>query len=101
MNVRRVESKGSIWLLDDGLGRYMRMPKTERPRDPAEYGDARAGALQDLVWHPMLRWFITDATMRGRITRHDGEEFRIWPGTLCIEREEGHWTTAPDAAVQR
>lgn len=57
----RVESKGSIWLLDDDLGRYARMPKTEGPRQSppgADWGGRTAGPLEDLCWHPMVRWQI-------------------------------------------
>lgn len=53
-----VESKGSMWYLDDSLGRFLRLPKHEAPREKAEWSDERAGILQDAVWHPMVRWEI-------------------------------------------
>lgn len=40
----RVVSVGSIWLLDEAAGRYMRMPKTEGPRERLDWGDERAAA---------------------------------------------------------
>lgn len=61
MSVTRVESKGSIWLLDDDRMVYLRMPKTEKPRESPpgdDWGGAGAGPLQDLKWHPMVRWNI-------------------------------------------
>lgn len=63
----RVETKGSIWLLDDDLSRYARMPKQEGPRysPPGEdWGGVDAGILQDLVWHPMERWEIRQNPIR-------------------------------------
>lgn len=64
MSVTRVESDGSIWLLDDDRAVYLRMPKTEKPRDPGPNGDdwggPGAGVLQDLRWLPMLSWRITE-----------------------------------------
>lgn len=56
--VTTVESKGSMWYLDDTLGRFLRLPKHEAPREKAEWSDARAGILQDAVWHDMVRWEI-------------------------------------------
>lgn len=55
--MRRVVTDGSVWLLDEPAGRYMRMPRTEQPR-PNGWGSAAAGPLQDLVWHPMTGWAV-------------------------------------------
>lgn len=59
--MNRVETKGSVWMLDDDQLRYARMPKHEGPRlspPGADWGGSGACALQDLVWHPMVRWEI-------------------------------------------
>ena len=53
-----VETNGSVWWLDDGDMTYMRLPKSEMPRERAEWSDERAGVLQDAVWHPMTGWRI-------------------------------------------
>jgi hypothetical protein len=55
-----VVSVGSIWLLDEAGGRYMRMPNTEAPRERPEWGDERAGACQDGVWHGLDAWWRCD-----------------------------------------
>lgn len=47
----RVETLGSMWLIDDVERRYCRFPKHEGPRDRPEWGGPDAGALQDIVWH--------------------------------------------------
>lgn len=49
----KVESLGSIWEIDTLDMRYRRWPKNEAPRKKPEWSDERAGALQDVVWHPM------------------------------------------------
>ena len=49
----RVETAGSIWLIDEANRRYCRFPKQEQPRPESR------GVLQDLVWHPFTgRWEI-------------------------------------------
>ena len=53
-----VVTKGSHVWLDDAAGEYLRLPKTEGPRERAEWSDERAGPLQDAVWHPMVAWRI-------------------------------------------
>ena len=53
----RVESKGSVWLIDESSKRYCRMPKNEQPRKP-DWGGPEAGPLQDLVWHDYIEWGI-------------------------------------------
>lgn len=59
--VIRAESNGSIWLLDDDRGVYMRMPKSEGPRDP--YPD-QSPTLDDLRWIPMNGWEVRDSWLR-------------------------------------
>lgn len=57
----RVESVGSIWLIDEYEKVYCRMPKVEGPRlSPVgkDWGGPGAGALQDLVWHDFIEWYI-------------------------------------------
>jgi hypothetical protein len=56
--VIKIESKGSIWTIDEDLKKYMRMPKHEQPREKPQWGDHRAGALQDFVWHEYEKWEI-------------------------------------------
>jgi hypothetical protein len=53
----RIESAGSIWLLDGN--RYMRMPREEKPRDHKEHGGPEAGTLQDFVWHPFTSTYVS------------------------------------------
>lgn len=63
MSHTRVETKGSVWLLDDDARRYARMPKHEGPRlspPDADWGGADAGPLEDLKWHPMDAWEIRE-----------------------------------------
>lgn len=54
----RVDTVGSSWWLDDDAGQYLRLPRNEAPRERPEWSDARAGVLQDAVWHPMVAWRI-------------------------------------------
>lgn len=55
----RVDSLGSIWRFDDDLGRYMRTPRVEAPREHPEWGDERAGPCQDFIWHELDSWWVT------------------------------------------
>ena len=56
----RVETAGSIWMIDNDLRRYCRFPKQEQPREHPEWGGPEAGALQDAVWHDFAgEWAIT------------------------------------------
>lgn len=66
----RIESVGSIWLIDEDLKRYMRMPKTEKPREPKPYYDQHE-SLDDLVWHSYSRWFTGNGWLR--IVLSDGD----------------------------
>lgn len=61
MDLTRVETQGSIWLLDDDQHRYLRMPKTEEPREAGWWDDPAGSALEDLTWHPMNSWRISEA----------------------------------------
>lgn len=57
--ITRVESHGSMWMIDNDLRRYCRFPKHEGPREKPEWSDERAGKLQDAVWHDFHGdWFI-------------------------------------------
>jgi hypothetical protein len=59
-----IESKGSVWLIDEVNQQYMRMPKTEGPRAPGPWEEPEPGtALYDLEWHPMVEWDIIDGTL--------------------------------------
>lgn len=60
----RIEGLDSIWRFDDVAGRYMRTPRVEAPRERPEWGDERAGACQDFVWHDLDTWWITDDHQR-------------------------------------
>ena len=63
----KVESRGSLWWFDDMAGEYLRLPKTEKPRERSEWSDGRAGILQDGVWLPMVRWWIDEALLALRV----------------------------------
>ncbi len=52
----KIESEGSYWWIDERSKEYMRLPKEEKPRERPEWGDERAGALQDAIWHPYEEW---------------------------------------------
>ena len=67
----RVESTGSVWLLD--TDRYMRFPKNDAPREVSEWGSAEAGPLQDFVWHPMKSWRVERVACRLVISLPDTE----------------------------
>lgn len=89
----RVETKGSMWIIDDDLGRYMRMPKEEQPR-PDHWSQ---GALEDLTWHDMKSWRLV----------HDltgvASGWRFSPNGipwLRIERTRGEPVWAPNAEVR-
>jgi hypothetical protein len=59
----RVETLGSWWLIDEVNLRYCRFPKTEGGRERPEWGDERAGMLQDAIWHEFTgRWHHSAAT---------------------------------------
>ena len=68
----RIESVGSIWLLDEEQSRYMRMPKREEPR-PNGWGGPDQEQLQDLVWLPFIGWRIDPERLQLRIHTHDNE----------------------------
>lgn len=54
----RIQTDGSVWLIDEERKLYWRFPLDEAPRDPVEYGDASAGVLQDAVPHACERWWV-------------------------------------------
>ena len=90
MGVVRVETLGSIFVIDEDLERYCRFPLQEGPRERPEWGGPDAGDLQDLVWHDYAGgWFIHPITDRLVI------RVREEPGT-------GEWwgVSAPYARVQ-
>jgi hypothetical protein len=62
----RIATRGSIFLIDEGLNRYQRMPKEEKPREKPEWGSSVAGPLQDFVWHDMdpEGWYIVPQSNR-------------------------------------
>ena len=57
--MNRIVTAGSVWLIDEN--RYCRMPLDEHGRERPEWGNAEAGVLQDLVWHPLDWWLIAPA----------------------------------------
>lgn len=62
---QRVESIGSIWMIDDQAKVYVRMPKYEGPR-PNGWGEPDQGLLADLVRHPFIDWHVEDHPGFGR-----------------------------------
>lgn len=64
-NAVKVETRGSLFWLDDEAGEYLRLPKHEKPRERPEWSDERAGPLQDAVWHPMNAWRIEPIPTHG------------------------------------
>ena len=62
--IERVESVGSVWFFDAANQRYMRMPNHEGPRERPEWGDSRAGACEDHVWHAASDWWACDGDRR-------------------------------------
>jgi hypothetical protein len=93
----RIETSGSLWVFDEELLRYQRMPKEERPREREEWSDERAGSLQDFVWHDYVRWFITDTSGVAESEEHG--LLVIPPGTLMIVKPDGRMAKAPGARV--
>lgn len=107
MTHTRVESKGSIWLIDEVASRYARMPKYEGPRlsPPGEdWGGVTAGSLEDLKWHDMESWKIVDNPIMGyRLVGPDAEFESFETGEvqplLIIHVPDGTSVVAPDAVV--
>lgn len=71
MAVIRIESSGSFWMIDEDRMVYMRMPKTEGPRDKMLFEGSPW--LDDLVWHPFTSWNFTPRW------DGDGQNLRIMP----------------------
>lgn len=59
----RVETNGSMWLIDEDAKRYCRFPKEEKPRENG-WGGADQGPLQDAVWHDFDSWWIDEGSCR-------------------------------------
>jgi hypothetical protein len=92
--VIKVESRGSMWLIDHDLGRYLRMPKEEVPRNP----EWSLGTLEDLVWHDYESWWISYESFGAKDAT--GTLFLYAPPTLVI-RPSGspRKVCAPDAYI--
>lgn len=82
---KRIETKGSFVFLDEDAMEYMRLPKSEGPRQspPGEdWGGPNADpGLQDMVWHSFTKWEIRNVGF--------WEKLVIW-----LDDEE-HVTTYP------
>lgn len=66
----RVETLGSVWLIDETERRYCRFPLEEKPRENG-WGGPDAGTLQDGVWHDFAgQWYIHDLSGRLIIETH-------------------------------
>lgn len=60
-----VTTLGSDWWFDEANKEYLRMPLGATPRERPEWGDARAGALQDGTWLPYYSWGVgSDSVLR-------------------------------------
>jgi len=51
-----ITTLGSFWEIDEENARYRRAPRGVGKREDPAWGDERAGALQDEVWHPYTSW---------------------------------------------
>lgn len=78
-----VVTKGSNVWLDDTAHEYLRLPRTEHPREQADWSDDRAGVLQDAVWHPMIDWRIGPFPPHASGDRECGKpSCRVCPGLM-------------------
>ncbi len=68
---RKIETNGSFWFFDEVNRKYLRMPKQEGPRERPEWGDERAGLLQDLVWHDYADWKVVHGRLIISFEDHD------------------------------
>jgi hypothetical protein len=92
--VIRVETRGSFWLIDQDLHRYLRMPKHEVPRDP----EWSLGWLKDLKWHDFENWWITTESFEA--TDEHGTLYLYGPETLVIQPcGSPRRVLAPDAHI--
>lgn len=101
VGMKRIETDGSVWLIDEGAMRYCRFPKTEAGRELPEWGDERAGVLQDAVWHDMSRWLMTEEST---FLIQMGDDMNdLWPFTeparLIIHGADGRRLSAPNPVV--
>jgi hypothetical protein len=73
---QRIESYGSVWLIDEDELVYLRLPKVEGPRPPGpngeDWGGPGAGPLEDLHWLPFESWQVHGGSMRLFIHLGDG-----------------------------
>lgn len=69
----KIETNGSFWFFDEVNRKYLRMPKQEGPRERPEWGDERAGRLQDLYWHDYDRWEV----INGKLIIHFEDDDRV------------------------
>lgn len=90
----KVETRGSLWLIDQDLGRYLRTPKQEVPRDP----EWSLGWLKDLEWHDFETWYISSESF-GAEDVH-GTLYLYAPPTLVIQPcGSPRKVLAPDAYI--
>jgi len=83
-----------MWFIDQELGRYLRMPKEEVPRNP----EWSAGMLQDLVWHDYERWWIASESFGAKDVH--GTLYLYAPPTLVIQLFDSPGKVyAPDAHI--
>ncbi len=54
------ETMGSYWWVNTDEKMYLRSTKGEIPREKPEWGNAKAGPLQDFVWHPYVEHSISE-----------------------------------------
>lgn len=98
--ISRVETLGSVWLLDDDNHRYCRMPRQEGPREDGDWPDPTGGPLEDLTWHAMTSWRISltgvPLMVNGVPSIHRGSSMPL----LVIEvdpADDGRKVVAPNA----
>lgn len=86
--ITRIESKGSVWMIDNDLRRYCRFPKHEGPRERPEWSDERAGVLQDAIWHDFEGdwWIGQDRWLRIQVHKLNGEH--EWMYALAPDSRE-------------
>jgi hypothetical protein len=97
VNLTRVQSRGSLWVLDEDLLRYCRFPLNEAPRERPEWGSADAGALQDAVWHPYVSWRLSDhpVSIGGRYHAPDAMPLLV----IDLGDDDGNRVAAPNARL--
>lgn len=58
--MKRIESRGSFWEIDEDLLQYRRWPKQEAPREQPGWS---TGVLQDFVWLPYVSYEICNEVL--------------------------------------